>query len=344
MVHKKYESIQRGNKTGINEITEYLEKLGYFLKLNNLEDEDFVVLEKVHGCNLSMYYNGEDFKAAKRTEFLLTGDSFMGGSWEIQLQKHKDFLKYLHNFYKKEVKVVGELAGGIYSGFTELGSYPIQSEIEYAPFNFYYIFDIFVGGVELSYSEFIIRCLDYNIENKNNKVLFSKSYFIGNFESVKNLSSDDVFSSLPQELKVDKNKTVKMEGFVIKSMNNIKYNNKVIRFKVLSKDFDESKGKEVAKPKDVSLLELDVLVDSLTKNVTKIHVNKIYGNRGFDLVEENAVRYSALLTEDIIKDYINSGGDIREWYENLKSSNKKYLKRGLKGSMLDFYKEFLKNK
>jgi len=343
MVHKKYESIQRGNKTGINEITEYLEKLGYFLKINNLEDEDFVVLEKVHGCNLSMYHNGADFKAAKRTEFLPTGDDFMGGSWEVQLEKHKKFLEYLYNFYKQEIKVVGELAGGIYKGFTELGSYPIQSEIEYTPFNFYYIFDIFVGGVELTYSEFVIRCLDFNIANTS-KVLFSKALFIGNFESVKNLSSDDTFSTVPQELKVDKNSTVKVEGFVIKTMNKVKYNNKLIRFKILSKDFDESKGKEVAKPKDNTLIELDMLVDNLTKNVTEIHVNKIHGNFGFGLLEENSVRYSALLTEDILKDYLNSESTIREWYEKLSSGNKKYLKRGLKGRMLDFYKDFLNNK
>jgi Rnl2 family RNA ligase len=111
--------------------------------------EEWVVLEKIHGANLSLTTDGKDVKFASRTMFL-NDDSF------TQFFKVNKTLDYLTSTVKdifnnefpdaKSVIIYGELFGGLYPGI-KTNSKHIQKGVFYSPKHHFYAFDLYVSSL-----------------------------------------------------------------------------------------------------------------------------------------------------------------------------------------------------
>lgn len=83
----------------------------HYLKWKDVLTQDFYATEKLHGSNFSIYYDGEEFTFARRTDFLSNGE---------ELFQHKDFFKdydlsFIKNIYDTntftQIIVYGEFYG-----------------------------------------------------------------------------------------------------------------------------------------------------------------------------------------------------------------------------------------
>jgi len=150
---KKFSSIENSYRV------KYLE----LLKQYTLDDGTFVVSEKIHGANFSIWYDGTDLKCAKRSAFLKEDDNF--SNFQEVRDRLRPNIQNLHTFLRVsqqniedplEVAVYGELFGGSYPHkdvSVDPGAKKIQKGIHYCPHNDFYAFDIRVNGVYLSVPE-----------------------------------------------------------------------------------------------------------------------------------------------------------------------------------------------
>jgi len=164
---RKYPSIENSylNKT-INYIVDY----GY-------DKEEWCVLLKIHGANFSIWTDGKIVKAAKRKSFINNDDNFcfwkkVVDDIKSNIIKAFEDLKTIYGDIK-EVVFCGELAGGDYphrdvKKFTQ--SKKVQKGVFYAPFNFFYLFDIVIDG------KFIDHDIVIDIAHKNNFIVAEYLY------------------------------------------------------------------------------------------------------------------------------------------------------------------------
>ena len=123
------------------------------------------VLLKLHGACFSLYVDGDNIIPARKRNFIDSDDgAFYNYKQVIGSIEHEIKMAYetLYNKYgHKNVIFYGELAGGKYphKDVTRNNtSKKIGHGVYYAPFNFYYIFDIKVNGVYLDHSEVVDIC------------------------------------------------------------------------------------------------------------------------------------------------------------------------------------------
>jgi len=114
---------------------------------------DWVVMEKVHGAQFSIYYDGNQMQVSSRTSFLTEDTDFF--NWQKVMEDNRSHMIKLYDLLKQEtpdlqqVVVYGELFGG---------SYPhpdvpkvkdakrLQKGVYYHPDNLFYAFDIRVDN------------------------------------------------------------------------------------------------------------------------------------------------------------------------------------------------------
>ena len=150
MDHIKYSSIENT----------YRQQFIDLIKEDGLDAGEWVVTEKIHGGQLSIYYDGNEIKASTRTSFLTEDVDFF--NWPKVLADNQDKVKELYDILKsknKDISVVivyGELFGGSYP-HPEVnkvkGAKRLQKGVHYHPDNLFYAFDIRVDGKYLSVDE-----------------------------------------------------------------------------------------------------------------------------------------------------------------------------------------------
>lgn len=156
---------------------------------------EFVVQEKVHGANFSIWYDGKTFKMAKRSGFLEENEAFYGAQKVLEKYQNQveNLYKMLNNEDKKEnqndtnsandtnpakLAIFGELFGGSYphKGVERVKNVQkIQSGVFYNPDIDFYVYDICVNGSFLS----VDRCNELFAKNS---FFYAKTLFRGAFE------------------------------------------------------------------------------------------------------------------------------------------------------------------
>lgn len=114
----------------------------------NMNTQQVVLLEKLHGTNFSMIYDqdGQLLGMAKRTAILHEGEKF------FNVQKMDDVLKRklsvatikLMETHQGKVRFYGEYYGGSYNKTTSPNSVKIQQGMDYSPDNGFAVFDILI--------------------------------------------------------------------------------------------------------------------------------------------------------------------------------------------------------
>lgn len=168
---RKYPSI---TNSYLNSTIDHIISHGY-------DKEEWCALLKVHGANVSIWVdNDHNIKIAKRTSFL---DNNKKCAWESTVNTTIDNIKNdiinafedLKTIYDdvKEITFYGEFAGGNYPHKDVKKSNhakKVQNGVFYAPFNFFYLFDIKVDG------RFIDHDTVIDIAHKNNLIVAEYLY------------------------------------------------------------------------------------------------------------------------------------------------------------------------
>lgn len=145
--------------SGIDNVSR-TQTINYMVEQGHTEGE-WEVTEKVHGSNFSIWFNGNDLRCAKRSQFIGPDDGF--NNWkkvvgEIE-ENVKNLWKELDDEYHDEtednveVAIYGEIFGGSFSHpdvEKVKGATRIQNGIFYTPDNLFYAFDVVVNGRYLS--------------------------------------------------------------------------------------------------------------------------------------------------------------------------------------------------
>jgi Rnl2 family RNA ligase len=143
LVFTSYQSIANSS---LKKFVESLKKQDAFK-----ENEDWIVIEKIHGANYSLWTNGVDVEPGRRGGFITDEKSFFQ-STAIRV-KYEDRVRSLFNEFPgaRSVAVFGELFGGFYLGHPK--TLPmIQKGVNYCPGHEFYAFDIYVDGSYVDYS------------------------------------------------------------------------------------------------------------------------------------------------------------------------------------------------
>lgn len=176
---KKYPSIENA----------YREKFINDIKLRGFADKPYVVTEKVHGANFSIWYNGEDFRCAKRTGFIEKDEVFY--NYETVFEEIKNPIKEIWDIIKnshekgafldeapKLITIYGEIFGGSYP-HPDVKQNPnatrLQKGVFYHPDNKFYAFDISINGKLMGYNIFNMLC--------EGRLFISRPLIIDNLEN-----------------------------------------------------------------------------------------------------------------------------------------------------------------
>lgn len=143
MEHIRYNSIQNYYKE------EYISRLD--------KNEEWVVLEKVHGANFQFITDGVSVLRAKRNHIIVEGEEFFGH--QLLDEKYERAIIQIFNETEcKVLRVFGELFGGRYADNEETfqtGGGAVQYEVDYHNEIDLYVFDILADDTWLSHDKVI---------------------------------------------------------------------------------------------------------------------------------------------------------------------------------------------
>ena len=130
---------------------------------------EFVVTEKIHGCNVSFICTPDNIKVCRRNGILTSSEYQTFYKIYIAYTKYQELLKIIcteNNFSK--IYIYGEWCGGVYQNQETVKSTqnkPIQQEIMYSPTYEFIIFDIFNSETHLwmPYDQLCELCTKYNL-------------------------------------------------------------------------------------------------------------------------------------------------------------------------------------
>jgi len=298
MKFKKYSSIENSYRT------KFLDTV----KQEGLNGGEFIVQEKAHGANFSMWTDGETIWSAKRSSFLSEDETLQFYNAHVLIDTYKDNVLNAFNYLKnklpetKEICIYGELIGGFYPHKEVLKDNKasrIQAGVDYCPHNDFYAFDIMVDGLLVSQD----LCIEVF---EQTKFLYAKPLFRGTLDECLEFSPNfqtTIPSMLGLPLLVDNF----AEGVVIKP-NEPKHLNGSTR--VIFKNKTE-KFQEKGKPKKEKIEEtfsspqaekyLEELSSYVTENRLRAVLSKIgpVSSKDFGKVMQSYVQD---IMEDFLKD------------------------------------------
>ncbi|NIM13439.1 MAG: RNA ligase, Rnl2 family [Candidatus Aminicenantes bacterium] len=274
MKHIKYASIENTYRK------EFLD----MVKEENKNGGEWVVTEKVHGGQLSIYYDGSEIKASTRTAFLTEDIDFF--NWQKVLADNQDKVKKLYDILKSKNKdismviVYGELFGGSYP-HPEVPKVKtakrLQKGVHYHPDNLLYVFDIRVDDRYLSVDE----CSEL-FEKAG--LFYAKPVFRGTLEECLN-HSNRFPSQVSQWLGLPAIEDNIAEGVVIKPVEPsfLKIGARVI-LKSKNEKFEERKAKKkrpIKQKEEIPLSETgERLLQELEALVTENRLQNVLSKRG----------------------------------------------------------------
>jgi len=149
-------------------------------------DGTWVVTEKIHGANLSFWYDSKKFRMAKRTGWIADDENFYG------IQGSKEYLiscvKQLYSRFKNidYIAVFGELYGGIYP-HPDVPAFPnakkVQKGVYYCPHNDFMVYDIKVDDQFIDFIDMQMYCEQVGLR-------FVRAEFVGKFKECLEYKND----------------------------------------------------------------------------------------------------------------------------------------------------------
>ncbi|MCP5048385.1 MAG: hypothetical protein GY940_14545 [bacterium] len=324
MQHVKYSSIENT----------YRDKFIHMMKEEGKDEGEWVVTEKIHGAQFTIYYNGSDAEASSRTAFLTEDIDFF--NWQKVLADNLEQVKKLYGILKDKNKdisvaaVYGELFGGSYPHPDVpkvKTSKRLQKGVFYHPDNLFYAFDLKVDGRYLTVDE-------ANELFEEAGLFYAKPLFRGTFEECL-AHANDFPSVISQWLELPAIPDNIAEGIVIKPVEP-QYLNVGERVILKSKNekFKERKSKKKHnRPQDAPLSEEAVkLREEVESLVTENRLQNVLSKKG-ELPYPLPKDYFGQIMKDFADDlWEEFNKDFQAPFDNLDKKEQKKISKAVNQS------------
>jgi Rnl2 family RNA ligase len=309
----------------------YRDKFMDLIREEGKDGGEWVVTEKVHGGQFSIYYDGATIQASTRTTFLTEDTDFF--NWQKVLADNRGKMIKLYDILKEKddsiavVTVYGELFGG---------SYPhpdvpkvktakrLQKGVFYHPDNLFYVFDIRVDGKYLGVDE-----ADRLFEQAG--FFYAKTLFRGSLEEcIKH--PDNFLSKISQWLGLPLIDDNIAEGIVIKPVDPrfIRTGDRVI-LKSKNEKFKERKAKKNRpRPQEEPLGEAALeLLQELESLVTENRLQNVLSKKG-DMPYPLPQDYFGQIMKDFSADIWDEfNKDFQDRYDGLDKKERKKVSKAM---------------
>ena len=281
----------------------------------------WIVTEKVHGSNFSIYYNEGSIKFSKRNKFLSEDEWFYNYQF-IKQKLIQNITKLSKILNENNIIIYGELFGGWYPEQPELWKGPenvrinskgisiipfheraIQEGIYYSPNIEYMIFDICIIK---NNNPIFIDYLDLEKYIKQTDFFYAKPLFIGSFQNAQKFNIE-FNSKIPNYLGLKElpHNTNIAEGIVIRPNENY---------------FIEENKRCLIKIKNKKFCEIDENFDihEAKKSYQYIFNSLINQNRLHSVISKIGIEDKELILKEFIEDVWN---DFYLHYSNIQIYN-----------------------
>ena len=329
MEFRKYTSIENSyNQELIQQIID-----------EKLDNEIFVVQEKAHGGNLSIWTNdGANFVTAKRTAYLEADEKFYNHNSVLEILKPK--LVEMWNILVKKhdiqhLTIFGEIIGGVYPHpdvEKDKESIQVQKGVYYSPSNEFYAFDILLNNnlfLPLDEANELFEQLDF---------LFARTIFQGTLNEV--LAYPNTFqSTISKDLNLSEIEGNTCEGIVIKTISNTNFESgkRVILKNKNEKWAEREKNKKRRKKPPIGE-EVKVLISDIGTYVTENRLNSVISKIG-EITQKDFGQVMGLFSKDVVEDFQK---DYKDEISKLEDKEFKIVTKSITGKMAKLLKERLK--
>jgi len=296
------------------------------------EDENvWVVLEKVHGCNFSFICNGEHLGAARRTGLLDDHETFYG--WQKVRDKYREavffLFRELSTKYAEDgeeepltvlsITIYGELFGGIYphADVPDLGLLHCQKGVYYSNDIEFFAFDILIKAASKAQPSKIKKLwLNYRTAMK----LFKK-YNIFCAQPLKEGPFDECIkydikfnSTIPALLGLPELPQNQCEGIVVKSIEpTFTAQGKRHIFKAKNAQFQEVNPKVpltlYEKQREAARANLEKIYDEVERYINDNRMDTLRSKIG-EVTTERINEASEAYFADVMKDFIKDQEEL----------------------------------
>jgi Rnl2 family RNA ligase len=321
----------------------YRNKTVQQVQLHGFDKGEWVVLLKVHGANFSLWSDGEKVVPAKRSSFIKNVENFC--NCDTVVDELKDNVLNLTNHLKEKygcevVTVYGELAGGDYP-HPDVEKHPnakkVQKGVFYAPFNFFYMFDIVVDGKFINHDEVVDLGHEFGI-------IVAEPLLRGSFDEClkyPNLFEDPLhfMFGLPSIENVDN----VCEGVVLKPVESCFFGNGC-RCILKNKNEKFSEKQKVKKTKKQGIKLSDEAKRLYEEACTYVTENRLRNVVSHGLVLSNEKKaFGVIMKEmnkDVFDDFLKDCGDD---FRKLESSEQKKISKTLNKNVANLVRPHFRN-
>lgn len=295
----KYPSIENSYQK------KFIEKILYEGAVD--KNEVWHVQEKIHGANFSLWCDGENIKAAKRSGFLTPNECFFDSNKIIE--KYRENLLSLANILNCQVTVFGEIFGGRYNGVSN--GPVIQKGVDYAPYNEFFVFDLMLDGVFLDFTSAIRTLRAFNFIPA--PILFSGSLKdCLEYEHEYNTKVPELLGLEPLENNI-------CEGNIIRPTKNLFLHGGA---RIILKKKNSKFSEKASVPRETIPIvlpeELQPIVVNFTEYLNENRLNSVISKIG-EVSNKDFGKLQGLLIQDALEDFNN------EDYQKLDKTYKRLL-------------------
>ncbi len=306
----KYPSIENSDRT----------KVIRYIEMMSIQNKEWVVLNKIHGGNASIFTDGFTIKPGKRTDFIVDTDGTFNNLTVI-VSEMKNTIKMVYKYlcYKygvEDITIYGEVAGGNYP-HPDVPKPPhavkIQKGVFYSPHNFFYMFDIKVGNKFVNHDE-----VEYVGDRFD--ILYAKPLFKGTLKECLEYPNDFI-DPLHKEFNLppitegqcyegtDNIIGTITEGKVIKPNVSLNFSNgKRVILKDKNEYFSEStKKKKVPKDPHKWSIEGAKLFSILSTFVTENRLKNVLSH-GHVIGQKDFGKLMGIMNKDVWDDFVKDNG------------------------------------
>jgi len=330
MNFKKYNEIENSYRE------KFITNINAMLASREIENE-FVVLEKVHGANFSFWYDGNELKTAKKSDFV-GGDGEDFYNSHLIKAKYSDNVKNLFEHFNRKfgkidnLVVFGELFGGHYPDAEKKDKSikMVQKGIAYCPDLEFYAFDIMVDGnyINADDVEYLCRAFD---------IFHAKILYRGKLEDCLKYPNEFV-TLIPKWLGLPDIEGNICEGVVIKPIKNafFKSGSRVI-IKNKNDKWSE-REKKAPKEKTVTILSMEAnrLLSEALNFATENRLRNVLSKWEGDITSKDFGRLMQLMNLDALEDF---NKDFKEDFDKLPKDEQKYINKALGGKNSDIIRK-----
>lgn len=296
----------------------YRDKFTNGIRERGYNQGQWVVTSKIHGANLSIWFDGSEFKIAKRSDFFASGKKvddthyFVEGSDFYNYQEALQVDSVLHKvdtifqIFKNstdvtQIAVYGELFGGSYPhpDVKRCDVKAVQKGVFYCPEQRFYCFDIRVNEHYISYTDMELACQQAGL-------LYAEPLFLGTFDECLAYPNDGP-STIHKRFDLPDLPDNIMEGVVIKPVNVMYFPNgeRVILKNKNEKFAEKAKGprEHVERVQKEFSPQQQEYFDNLLEYFTEARLRGVISKIG-TITEKDFGKLMGMFVKDAVEDFV----------------------------------------